>query len=323
MVQMEGKSPSERAAALQAFEAEEKQSMLDARRQLRGTYIMSGVLAGTMGMPFATVMFGAANLVASIFGSDGDDDEDIRNAFRRHVNAAFGPEMGGMITNGVPRLGGAGIDVQGNIGLQDLMPFSRFLADRREWKDKLPSLMNDASGAFVGASEKALIGLTKIYDGNVIEGLQDMVPKAIAAPIAGIKLAAGGEFKDAKGNPLPMEASAWDALLTAANFTPIEKKDRDFKNRMYQSEQYLANKDAEGFRKQYAEGRRTGDRALIAEAIQGLKEYNSTHPQARISPMQLESNYRAKAKQYAVAKVTGTGIMVGVKDVPKLQDYKW
>lgn len=296
-----------------AFKSGNAADAAEGKRQLAGMLGMTSILAGTMGLPLATV-------VAAVANGLGDDDEDIRNKYRRWAADALGPEMGGMLTNGLFRVTGA--DIQGNIGQQDLVPFSRFLADRREFKDKVQGIVNDSSGAFVGLTERMIAGVAQVMDGNIMEGMQGMMPKAVASVMKGAKLLEEGEYRDSRGNPLPMKASEWDTFLTAGGFQPKDIKDRNDANRFYRSEKYLEGKEVAKIHKDYYEARHTGDMAGAQVARQALRAYNVEHPDSKIKVQSLESGWRAHKKELHVAEKSGTGILASPK-AKDLGDYAW
>ena len=222
------------------------------------------------------------------------------------------------------RLLGGGLVGDGAIlGLQDVVPFTRFLADRREVKDKLQGLANDSSGAFVGLAENVVSGTAELLDGNVMGGLQKMMPKAISSPMKGVQLGMEGKYRDSKGNLLPMDASAWDVLLTGVNIKPSDISDRNTANRYYKSETYLQGKDKAAFQKDYNAARDDQDAAARAEVLAEVQVYNEKHPGARIKPQSLEQSYRTLQTQIRVAKQTGTGILAGKKQAPELEKYSW
>ena len=80
-----------------------------------------------MGLPFATIIARAIEALA------GDDDEpyDAKVAYQTWLASVFGDRVGEVLAKGVPRA--AGVDLSRS-GLQDLLPFSQFLADRRRWE---------------------------------------------------------------------------------------------------------------------------------------------------------------------------------------------
>lgn len=315
MRDLKGKSPEEVETATKAFEKEEASRQKEGIKRLGGLLTMTSVLAGTMGLPMVSALAWALNGL-------GDDDEDIRNKWRNAVSDAFGESMGGMLTQGITH--GVGVDTQGNIGLQDMVPFSRFLSDRREFKDKVQGLVNDSAGAGVGLVERVVAGFGQLADGHVMEALQNMMPKAISSVAKGAQLAMDGSYRDSKGNLLPMDADAWDVALTSAGYRPSAKADRDAQNRYYRSEKYLGNKEVASIHKEYNEARDSKDPAAAQEARQKLHQYNLDHPDARVSLQTLEQSYRTLKGQTQVAEMTGTGILAGRKEVTKLEDkYGW
>jgi len=99
----------------QAFKGESAQAKREARYQLAGIFGMMAAFAGTTGI-FGFSM--AMSLLGLVFG-DADDPFDFERRFRDSVVDLLGPQLGGVVLNGVPGHY-LGIDLTNRIGMPDI-----------------------------------------------------------------------------------------------------------------------------------------------------------------------------------------------------------
>jgi hypothetical protein len=105
---------------------------------------MTTVFAGTLGLPFASVFASTYDRLKDWAPPD-DQPSDIQASFRNGLADVFGKGAAEVIARGTPRA--AGIDLSTRVGEQDILPFSKFIADRRDLKDSLKDLESRAWGA--------------------------------------------------------------------------------------------------------------------------------------------------------------------------------
>ena len=309
-------SKADQKAAVDKFNESEDQFEKEARAQLRGMLGMTAILAGAMGLPMATVVAAAFN------AGPGGDDEDVRNKWRRYAAEYFGKYGGGIVTNGI--FHGAGVDLQSSIGAQDLIPFSRFFADRREFKDKVQSLASDSAGAAAGMAESVIGSVGKVMDGDIGGAMTDALPKAAANILKGAKLGSDGFYRDAKGNKLPGETSDISAVLTMMGFTTSEMEERGAADRYLKSKQYIQGKEVALIHKDYNSARDSQDREGAREAMKALRDYNLEHPDARVPMQSLVNSYISMRKKQIVAERTGTGILTSARKARETEnDAGW
>lgn len=190
-----------------------------ARRFLMGHSAAMVALAGTLGMPFTSVALRLVDFLRDMLGDD-DEPHDTRADYRNWLAQVFGKEVGEVIARGLPRAAGA--DISSRAGEQDILPLSRFIADRREMKDRIEELALRSWGSPVSMVGGALIGASKMADGDYMAGLQMMVPKSISDVAKAYEMSQKG-YRDEHGRQLPMDADPLDIAYQALGFKPQDK----------------------------------------------------------------------------------------------------
>lgn len=282
----------------------------EARKALGGTLVATALVAGTMGLPFATVMAAVAN------AAGGGDDKDAREKYREWLTAMFGKGMAEMVAKG-PLSRSLGIDVTGSLGHQDLLPGSRWMADRRQWEDKVKDMSKSMLGPAVNAGFDIYGGVEKVKEGDVMGGIKAILPRALKGPAEAVKTAEEGAFVNKAGTSLPMPVTSWDYFKMALGFNPSKKAEQSEANFYYQSELSQAKQDKSRATKAVLKAIADGD-VHLAATLQS--EYNAAHP---TSPMaNLNSMLRSQARAKAVAEASGTGILDGnIRHWATLSDY--
>jgi len=295
--------------SLYAETAEEKAI---AMKQLGGVLATTSVIAGTLGLPFASVI---ARVADGVLGS-GDDPSDVKTAYRSWLAEVFGKDVAQLIAHGVPNAT-LGFDTSSRLGLHDLLPGTRFMTDRRLIKDMLEAGAFDMLGPAISAGQDVIAGVSKIYDGQVMDGLIQMTPLAIRGPMKSVKMMNVG-YTTATGNQLPMEVTPWATLVQAGGFTPSVKAE--------QSEVNFAFRQMDGLLKQrktvlsnelYRLAERGED---TTEALKRVMVFNETNPQYRID---IGAGMAARARARTVADTSGVDIATLPRYLPLLQRYNF
>ncbi|MBO3760354.1 PLxRFG domain-containing protein [Ciceribacter sp. L1K22] len=148
------------------------QARREARYQLAGVVGMMSLMAGVTG----TIGF---NLLMSVLGmvfGDDDDPLEFNERFRADVLDILGPELGGVVLNGVPGHY-LGIDLSSRIGMPDLW----FRSPTRELqgKDEYQYWLSQGLGATVSLGESLFVGAKTVMEGDTARGIEMMAPKAV------------------------------------------------------------------------------------------------------------------------------------------------
>ena len=281
-----------------------------ARKALGGTLTATALVAGTMGLPFATVLAAIAN------GAGGGDDKDAREKYREWLASMLGKEGAELVAKG-PLSRSLGVDLSGALGHQDLLPGSRWMADRRQWDDKVKDMSKSMLGPAVNAGFDIYGGVEKVKEGDVMGGIKAIMPRVLKGPVEAVKTAEEGAFVNKAGTTLPMPVTSWDYFKMALGFTPSKKAEQSEANFYYQSELAQTKQDKKIAQKKALQAMKDGD---FDEMSDVLMEFNMAH---QMDPIRnLGTVARAQARAQAAAAYTGTGIIDGnIRHLPTMSDY--
>lgn len=187
----------------------------EARTFLKGHVTAMMLLAGTMGLPFMTVAARLSDMLCEMFG---DTPCDTKASLRNFTSDVFGADIEPIISRGILR--SVGGDLSNRIGEADLLPFSRFLADRRTLDEKLKNPVLSISGASGGMVSNIVKGAQKISDGDLLGGMQSIVPVALQGPLKAYSLSKHGFTDSNSGLTLPMTPTVGDKLMRALGIQP-------------------------------------------------------------------------------------------------------
>lgn len=259
----------------------------EARRFLMQHAAMTAMMAGTLGLPFATAFIGAYNIIKDKL-DPSDAPSDIRSDYRNYVAKMFGKEAGEVISKGLSHE--IGFDLNSRIGEQDIAPFSKFLADRRQFKDQFKDLESRSWGAPANIAANAINGMGQLADGNVMEGLRTMMPAAIANAVKAYQMSAHG-YVDSRGNLLPIgKPGEGSELAQLIGFTPTAKSE------------YSDAAQAAGQRHAVLTER---SKSLTDDIVSAIQSGNNDRAKAKIAEAQA---FDAKNEPYAVIPRLGSAI---------------
>jgi len=283
-----------------------------ARKQIAGMMGTTAIFAGTLGLPFANVIAAAWDKLTG----DDNNPSDIKSEYRTWLSETFGPELGEVIARGVPRA--MNFDMSSGVGMQDVLPFSQFLADRRAWKDRLDTLVVGGAGPAYGMLQSMARGADQISSGNVWKGVESVLPHALTGVAKAAEMQQKGQFTDSKGNVLPIQATGWDELVQSFGLTPAHKAEIQEQSFAYKQHQALLNTTRGKLMQDAQEARGTAD---MPAAIQKIQAWNQAHPDMPVR--NLNSAARAQAQKYQMAKQSGTGMLVSRRALLGLNGYSF
>jgi hypothetical protein len=250
----------------QTFAGDSPQARKEARYQLAGLMGMQALMGGTAGF----FMYNVLMAVAGLFFDDEDDPFSFKQEAERAVFDLFGPDVGGMIVNGVPGHI-LGIDLTSRIGMADF--FLRMPESSKEGKDWWLEFVAGSLGASVGAVGNMVVGAHYMSEGDTARGLELMVPKAVKDVMKAWRYANEGLLTRKEDVILPRDdIDAWDLVAQATGFTPakiamahrLRGAKYDAQNRIKQERSALINRFATAVRNSDAEARKRAVKQIVA-----------------------------------------------------------
>lgn len=282
---------------------------MEARRFLGYHLAAMVTLTGTLGMPAASVFARAAEALKDLW----DDDEepwDAKAAWRNMLADMFGKDVGELIARGVPRA--AGIDIATRAGEQDIIPFSRLLTDRRKWQDASKDWALQALGSPASMLNNILQGVGKISDGDVLTGMQQMMPVAIKGPITAFRMSEQG-YTDNEGNVLPMSAGATAILAQALGFTPAAKGEYNEARMTQTVRKGQLAQQASVLRRQLALAVEQQDRETFTTLLGEARAFDQSNPAYAVLPS-LGGSLQRRAKARAQSRLTSNPLGTNIRD---------
>lgn len=285
-----------------------------AQKAFLGVLGMTAALAGALGLPLVTAIAAAIDAV----GGDDDEPYDIKASVRAWMAEVFGKEAGEVLSRGLPRA--MGFDMSSRSGMQDILPFSRFLADKRALEDKFQDGAINLLGPSVGAVYNMAQGAKLLSEGDIMGGLIKGTPLAASGPLKAFKLTGQG-FTSNTGVKLPMEPTVWDIFYQSVGFNPAAKAEQAEANFTVKAQTSQLQRRATELRKRAYRAFEEGDIDEQREALKDIVEFSTKNPDFGIRD--LGSGMRKRAEQAAVAKHSGTGVPEKGRAVERLKEVGW
>jgi hypothetical protein len=292
------------------------QRMSEARREFAGLMGTTALISGALGLPFVNAFAGVYNTIANVL--DPDNPTDIRISTRNFLANQFGADIGGIIAHGAGHA--AGVDTS-SFGLQDLLPGSSFLSDRRLLKDKIPDYATQMWGPSINAGIDIFKGLNQVVDGQYMKGIEQMLPSGIKGAYKAYEASQYG-YTDSKGNPIGLPATGWDLAVQSAGLRPSDRAEASEAAEFFNINQERINARRSLILDNFYKGITRRDPDQVQSAAQMLREFNRANPLQPITDISGAIQQRIMARQVGAA--TGTGIQTTARKVPLInQDIQF
>jgi hypothetical protein len=278
------------------------QRSAEAKKEFGGLMATTAMISGALGLPFVNAFAGVYNMLTR----DDDNPADIRIEARNFLARTLGPQGGEIASHG---LGGAINMDTSTFGLENLLPGSEFLADRRLLQDKMESQSQQLLGPALNGGLSLMTGLSKISDGYWIKGIEVMLPSGLKAPYKAAEMSNRG-YTDAKGNPIQVgdtkagqPVGAWDTGLQAAGFRTAEKASTDeFHNYAVTQEQLLQHR-TQVITDHFYKASLPGHEDEMPAAMQEMVRFNAANPTTPIRGASLADVMKTHAQTNALGGV--------------------
>jgi hypothetical protein len=282
----------------------------EARRFMGAHLTAMTVLAGSLGLPLASVLARVLEKTKDMFDDD-DEPYDVKVAWRNFLAGIFGPEMGEILAHGAFR--GLSIDIANRVGEQDLLPMSRLLTDRRKWEDKSKDWAMQALGSPVGMLANIVQGGSLIAEGRVLDGMKMAMPTAIKGPLEAYRMTTTG-YTDASGNTLPMTPGASAILSQALGLTPAEKAEYTEARNAQQARKGDLVQAASALRRTLALAVERQDSEALRSGLAEAQRFDRANPAYAVLPS-LGETLRRRARARATASSLSNPLGTNLRDI--------
>jgi hypothetical protein len=246
----------------------------EARRFLGAHAVAVTTLAGTLGLPFASVAALAVEKLVDLFDDD-DEPFDATAAWRNFLAQLLGKDVAEVVARGAPRA--AGFDLSQRAGEQSLMPFTQFLTDKRQWREASTEMALRSYGAPVSMLLNILQGGEKIGSGDVIGGLTTAAPMALKGPLQSYRMTTDG-YVDAQGNKLPMTPRSTAILTQLIGLTPQAKAEYTEARSDQQARKTVLVERSKTLRNGIVDAVMANDRDKARELIREAQKFDAANP---------------------------------------------
>ena len=271
------------------YTAENADDLLDAaanrlmlRRRFWWLWGSTATMAGVRGLP----IYGLVSLLYNLFKDDDEDDFDM-------VMEKAMPDM--LLHGGLDAT--TEIALSKRIGLSDLLfkdPMGA--AGFTTFSQTLATAMG---GPVFSMGDRAWRGISKIKDGNIERGVEDLLPVAVTNMFlkAPRYLMEGGP-KTLRGDVIYGDVGPGSALMQALGFTPKEVSRRmEATSKLENKEQVIKHK-VQNLKLRYYNGMRFHDHQSMVDARRDLLIYGRRHPELKINPGTIDKVLQASVKSH-------------------------
>lgn len=267
----------------------------EAKRALSGILVAHGLTAGMLGLPFAPVLLG----LASIIGGSDDEPWDAEVALRNYLADSFLGKTGGeMLARGVFRGFFPG-DISGRVGLDSLLirDIDLTLEPNQVWREILEAALGPVIGIGVNASR----GAADLARGDLMLGIQGMLPKAIADGVKTIRYATEG-VKDRTGIEVLDEVTARDLVAQTLGFSPGRVREAyDARRAVYGQQRKLDDRRDE-LLSAFSKSVIAQDHETRLKTLQEIQHFNQVNPTLAITPQSMLHSIQNRMRRQAQAK---------------------
>ena len=251
-------------AAKEALKGESPEIRKAAWRQIGGIVGMSGLMAGAQGIP----MFGALSLLYSLFCDE--DDEDLDTVTQKALGDFLYKGPLEYMTN---------LGIAGRITLNDLIIRDAPKGSATTFSQQL---LQAVGGPVIGVSDRIQRGYSKMSEGNVYRGLEELLPTAIANGFKGIRYVTEGT-KTLRGDPITGDVSLYNGVAQMLGFAPADYQNQlEINSREKGIDTFLTKKIGK-LKQKYYIAKREGDFGGMQDFKDDLLELGAKHPELGIN----------------------------------------
>ena len=254
--------------ALPGDNAESRKLRSDALRQLAGVHLSALLFAGVQGLP----LYGVVSMVLDWF--DEDYEEDTDTALRSALNNDW------LYSGAVSQI--TGIDISQRVKLTDLL----FEADRF---NSSPSPEETIFHYFGGPAWSVGIrfaeGAEKLLDGDILGGMEDMVPGAVRnLALGAFKYPMEGGIMTKRGDPIYDDLHVGNLLAKIFGFPPTAYTRQMAETSAGKRMEIGAKNKRQKLLRRYYMAKNYGDYEEVKAVRKEMREFNKSRIASRIDP---------------------------------------
>lgn len=295
------------------------QEKKEARRFVGAHLAAITLLAGSLGLPAASVFARVIEVMADALGDD-EEPYDAKAAWRNYLADVFGKDVGEVLARGLPRA--LNMDLSGRVGEADILPFTKLLTDKQTWTEAMKDWAFRSLGAPTTMVTNVLSGGQKFMQGDAIGGMREALPIALRGPLEAGRMLADGTYVDKFGNKMPMTPGASDILVQLIGITPSAKAEMNEAAQAQRVRQLLLRQNATSIRNKLAVALERGDMAEARQLMTKARKFDADNPAFAILPGFSEAFSRRQQRQVE-AEVSNLPLGVDMGDIGavRLTDY--
>jgi hypothetical protein len=229
-------------------------------KQLGGVFGMAALMAGAQGIP----LFGLASMVYALF-CDKDDD-DLDTVTRKYMGEFMYKGPIEYFTN---------LSVASRISLNDLIV--RDTKGGTSASTFSQQIAQALGGPALGIADRIQRGYSKMAEGQIERGLEDMLPAFAANPLKSYRYATEGAHT-LRGDPIIGDISAWNVGAQAFGFAPADYTRQLEQNSREKGVDKFVQESATNFKRRYYMAKQNGDVAEMMDMRQHLLDMGAKHP---------------------------------------------
>jgi len=215
---------------------------------------------------------GAMNIIAGLFGDDDDEPWDYKVEMRKALADIFGNKAGEIIAHGPARL--LPIDVASRLSLSDL--WWRGSDRPMDGREAFAHTMQNIAGPVAANAASMFMGAGMMADGEMLRGVEMMLPKAAKDVLKTIRYAKEG-VTNTKHDELIADVDGLELFGQLLGFTPARVAEMyEGKNAVKNMETKLDDRRGR-LRNDYVKARLSNDAEGLAEAMTDIKKWNRAH----------------------------------------------
>ena len=228
-------------------------------RQVAGTLLSAGMMAGVQGLP----LYGVGALVYNLFKEDDDDNADT--IVRKY--------LGETLYKGLPNAV-LGVDVAARIGLSDLL-FRENPVQRDQ--EPMAEIMEFIGGPVYSVGNRTLRGIEDIRQGNTQRGIEQMLPSAFSNVSKALRFATEGA-NSRRGDPIIEDVGYGSIAAQMFGFSPAKYTRQLEINSIEKGKERAVNEKRTSLLRKFNLAINEGDSDTVNDLLGEMQEFSQRHP---------------------------------------------